>query len=116
MNAILLSVILGVIMMFSSIFVDNKNLYRHIAAVGLLVLLAGCLADAHGITPWHIDTKGKLLFDNFSVFFNVISVVTTLIYVLLTGSEIQKMGNHVAEYFALIFFVMCGIFITIVLQ
>ncbi len=111
MNAIILSVFFGVVMMFSSVFVDNKNTYRHIATLGLIILLAGNVADMHGFSLFHIDTKGMLLFDNFGVFFNIIVTVSTLIYVLLTGSEIQKVGNHVAEYFVLIFFVLCGIFI-----
>ncbi len=111
MNAILLSVILGVIMMFSSVFVENKNLFRHIASVGLVILLAGCIADSQGFILWNIDTKGMLLFDNFGTYFNILAVVSTLIYVLLTGSEIQKTGTYIAEYFVLIFFVLCGIFL-----
>ena len=35
----------------------------------------------------------------------------TLLYVLLMGNEIQKVGAHVAEYFALIFFILCGVFL-----
>lgn len=111
MNAILLSILFGVIMMFSSVLVENKNLYRHIASAGLLLLLAGCIADANGFPLFHIDTKGMLLFDNFGSFFNIIAVVSTLVYVLLTGNEIQKTGSYVAEYFVLIFFVLCGIFL-----
>ena len=111
MNAILLSVILGVIMMFSSVFVQNKNLFRHIATIGLLILLFGCIADAHGFILWNIDTKGMLLFDNFGTYFNILAVISTLIYVLLTGAEIQKTGTYIAEYFVLIFFVLCGIFL-----
>ena len=111
MNAILLSVILGVVMMFSSVFVSDKNLYRHIATAGLLLLLAGCIADFKGIILWQIDTKGMLVFDNFGTYFNIIAVASTLIYVLLTGREIQKTGNYIAEYFVLIFFVLCGIFL-----
>ncbi len=111
MNAILLSVILGVIMMFSSVWVDNKNLYRHIATAGLVLLLIACIGDAKGFTIWNIDTKGMLLFDNFGSYFNILAVLTTLVYVLLTGSEIQKTGSYIAEYFVLIFFVLCGIFL-----
>src|SRR4030095_2829184 len=32
-----------------------------------------------------------------------------LIYVLLTGKDIERMGKYVAEYFVLIFFVLCGV-------
>ncbi|MDQ2753428.1 MAG: NADH-quinone oxidoreductase subunit N [Bacteroidota bacterium] len=111
MNAILLSVILGVVMMFSSIFVQNKKAFRYIATAGLFILLAGCFADFNGIILWNIDTKGVLVFDNFGSYFNIIAVAVTLVYVLLTGKEIQQTGSYIAEYFALIFFVMCGIFL-----
>ena len=111
MNAIILSVILGVIMMFSSVLVKNKKLYRHIAAICLFILLLGNIADANGFLLFHIDTKGMLLFDNFGTFFNIIATVSTLVYVLLTGKEIEKTGSYIAEYFVLIFFVLCGIFV-----
>ena len=35
----------------------------------------------------------------------------SFLYVLLMGKEIQKVGAHVAEYFALIFFILCGLYI-----
>lgn len=111
MNAILLSIILGVVMMFSSIFVQNKNTYRHIATAGLFILLIACFADLKGIMLWNIDTKGMLLFDAFGTYFNVIAVATTLVYTLLTGKEIGETGSYIAEYFVLIFFVLCGIFL-----
>ena len=116
MNAIILSVIFGVVMMFSSVLVENKNLYRHIASACLLILFAGNIADANGFVLFPIDTKGMLIFDNFGVFFNIIATVSTLVYVLLTGSEIQKTGNYVAEYFVLIFLCALRHLFIIVLQ
>ncbi len=109
MNAIILSVILGVVMMFSSVFIPNKNTYRHIATIGLFILLAGNIAEMHGFVLFHINTKGMLSYDSFGMFFNCIAIASTLVYVLLTGSDIQKTGSYVAEYFVLIFFVLCGI-------
>jgi len=109
MNAIILSVIVGVIMMFSSVFVPNKNTYRHIATIGLILLLAGNIAEVHGFSLFHINTKGMLSYDSFGMFFNSIAIASTLVYVLLTGRDIQKTGSYVAEYFVLIFFVLCGI-------
>src|SRR4051812_44046501 len=109
MNAIILSVILGVVMMFCSVFVPNKNTYRHIATIGLILLLAGNIAEIHGFSLFHINTKGMLSYDSFGMFFNSIAIASTLVYVLLTGRDIQKTGNYVAEYFVLIFFVLCGI-------
>jgi NADH-quinone oxidoreductase subunit N len=109
MNAIILSVIIGVVMMFSSVFVPNKNTYRHIATIGLIIILAGNIAEMHGFSLFHINTKGMLNYDSFGMFFNSIAIASTLVYVLLTGRDIQKTGNYVAEYFVLIFFVLCGI-------
>src|SRR3954452_9271564 len=109
MNAIILSVLIGVVMMFCSVFVPNKNTYRHIATIGLILLLAGNIAEVHGFSLFHINTKGMLSYDSFGMFFNNIAIASTLVYVLLTGRDIQKTGSYVAEYFVLIFFVLCGI-------
>src|SRR3982750_3038775 len=112
MNAIILSVILGVVMMFCSVFVPNKNTYRHIATIGLILLLAGNIAEVHGFSLFHINTNGMLSYDSFGMFFNDIAIASTLVYVLLTGRDIQKTGSYVAEYFVLIFFVLCGVAIA----
>lgn len=103
MNAIILSVIMGVVMMFSSVFVPNKSMYRHIATIGLILLLAGNIAEVHGFSLFHINTRGMLSYDSFGMFFNSIAIASTLVYVLLTGRDIQKTGSYVAEYFVLIF-------------
>lgn len=95
--------------MFSSVFVENKKTYRHIAAVLLLLLLAVNVADTYGMRLFHIDTKDMLRFDRFGYFFNSIAIASTLIYVLLTGRDIEKVGTYTAEYFVLIFFVLCGV-------
>ncbi len=109
MNAIILSASLGVLMMFCSFLVKNKNTFRHIASVGLLVLLIANIADTYGYTMFSINTYGMLSFNRFGMLFNSIAIASTLIYVLLTGREIEKTGSYVAEYFTLIFFVLCGI-------
>ncbi len=109
MNAIILSAALGVMMMLCSFLVKSKSRFRHIASTGLLVLLIANIADTYGNTLFIIDTHGLLSFTRFGLLFNSIAIGATLIYVLLTGKEIEKTGNYVAEYFTLIFFVLCGV-------
>ena len=109
MNAIILSVILGVIMMFSSIFVKNKNAFKYIAGAGLLILLVANILDTYAVPFFNIDTHDMLRFDKFGMYFNSIAIASTLIYVILSGKEIGKNSIHAAEYFALIFFVLCGV-------
>lgn len=109
MNALILSAVFGMIMMFCSFLVKNKGSFRHIAAVGLLILLIANIEDNYGHTLFQINTYGMLAFSRFGYLFNSIAIGSTLVYVLITGKEIEKYGRYTAEYFTLIFFVLCGI-------
>jgi NADH-quinone oxidoreductase subunit N len=109
MNTIILSAIFGVVMMFSGIFINNRSAYKNIAAVLLLVLLVLNVFEGNGNSIFHIDTTFFLHFSRFGLLFNSICIFSTLIYVLLSGRDIEKVGTNVAESFALIFFVVCGI-------
>jgi len=115
MKAIIATTICGIILMFTGVMVNNKKSVSTIAAL----LFAGLL----GINVWDlvttsVDDPGKNLFfndmlriDHFSTWFNTVMTGCTLIYVLLLGKEIRKVGAHVAEYFALIFFILCGLYL-----
>ncbi len=112
MNTIILSAIFGVVMMFSGIFIHNRSVYKSIAAIALLILLAANVAESHGQLLFNIDTTLFLHFDKFGLLFNTICIFSTLVYVLLSGRDIEKSGKNTAEAFALIFFVVCGIAIV----
>jgi NADH-quinone oxidoreductase subunit N len=112
MNTIILSAIFGVVMMFTGIFVENKSAYRHIAAIALLLLLGFNIAESGRYNIFKIDTGYFLHFDKFGLLFNSVCIFSTLIYVLLSGRDIEKVGKNVAESFALIFFVLCGVGIS----
>jgi NADH-quinone oxidoreductase subunit N len=110
MNTIIISAILGVVMMFSSIVVKRTAAYKYIAAAGLVILLLLNIAETtSGFQLWHINTKGMLNFDKFGLFFNSIAIVSTLVYVLLSGKDVEYIGKNTADLFALIFFILCGI-------
>ena len=112
MKAIIATTVFGVIMMFASVMVNNKKSIAAIATLLFAVLL--------GVNIWDLqtaDSAPQLLFNNmlriehYSLWFNTLMSGCTLLYVLLMGNEIQKVGAHVAEYFALIFFILCGVFL-----
>ena len=109
MNAIILSALLGVVMMFSGIITKNKSAITKIAAVGLFLLLVANLLNTYGAYVVHVDTHSLLNFEKFGLFFNSIAITATLVYVLLSGKEIENVGVNTAEYYALIFFVLCGV-------
>jgi NADH-quinone oxidoreductase subunit N len=113
MNAVILSAIWGVLMMFCGVFVKSKSIPKYIAISGLLML---CTLNAveliNGKSLFSIQIHEMLRTDTFNLLFIEIAYLCTLIYFLLSGSEIEKVGEHVSEYFALIFFILCGVSIA----
>lgn len=109
MNAIIISAILGAVMMFSGIIFEKKSLITATAILSLIVLLLANIADTYGIYSIHVDTKNLLTFERFGLYFNSIMIAATLVFVLISGSDVARTGNYTAEYYALIFFVLCGI-------
>jgi NADH-quinone oxidoreductase subunit N len=112
MNAIILSAIWGVIMMFGGVFFKKASVPKYWAIAGLIIILTANILEFLGFIFFNIDTKNLLRFDNFGLHFNTIALFCTLIYFLLNGRDIEKVGKHVSEYFALIFFVLCGVAIS----
>ena len=109
MNAIIISAIWGVVMMFCSFLVKTNSNLKFIAIAGLIILLVSNIMETYGTPLFIIDTHEMLVFSRFGYFFNTIAIGATLIYILLTGREIENTGKYIAEYFTLIFFVLCGI-------
>lgn len=109
MNAIIVSAAFGVLMMFASFLVSNKNVYRYLAIIGLTVLLLANILETYAIWSIKFDSFLQLSFERFGLFFNSIAIAATLFYVLLSGRDIVRVGNYSAEYFVLIFFILCGV-------
>lgn len=112
MNAIIFSAIWGIVMMFSGIFVKQRAAVRTLAIIGAGILLALNIAELNGHHLFHIDVKGMLAFNSFGLLFNSIAFGATFIYLLLSARDVEAVGVNVAEYFALIFFVLCGVAIA----
>jgi len=96
-------------MMFSGILLKNKSSLKYIAIGGLLLLLIANLFQTYGVYTIVVNSHDLLRFQKFGLFFNSIAITATLIYVILSGKDIENVGNYPAEYFALIFFVLCGV-------
>ena len=112
MNALLLSAVWGVIMMFSSFLFKQKSLVRNLAVIGLVFVLAANILEMNGTVFFHIDTREMILFDRFSLLVNTIALISTLVYFLLSGKDIVKAGDNYAEYFTLIFFILTGVILV----
>ncbi len=109
MNTIILSAILGVVMMLSSTFINDKAAFKYIASIGLALLFVFNIAESYGFEIFTINTRQLLHFTKFGLLFNSICILATLLFTMLSGRDIEAVGSYVAEYFALIFFVLCGV-------
>ena len=109
MNALLLSAVWGVVMMFSSFLLTQKAAVRNLAIAGLVLVLIANILELNGTVFFAIDTRGMISFDRFSLLFNSIAYISTLVYFLLSARDIEKVGDNYAEYFTLLFFVLCGV-------
>lgn len=113
MKAIIAATILGIIMMYVGFVVKEKKTILSIATILFVALL--------GVNVWELmsATTGEsiqlfnhqLIISPFSIWFSILLTACTLLYVLLIGSDITKVGKHVGEYFALLFFILVGSFL-----
>lgn len=108
MNALLVSALWGVIMMFSGIAIKQTAVLRYLAIAGVIVLLGLNTAEMQGWQLLGIDTTGMLQFDAYALLLNTILLASLLVYLLLSGSAMERIGNNLSDYLALLFFIGAG--------
>jgi NADH-quinone oxidoreductase subunit N len=113
MKAIIAVTIMGIIMMFAGIMTKEKKSLTTLATLLLFVLLGINIWDltlTSSLAPQELFNK-MITINRYGLWFNTLMTALTLLYALLAGKEIQKVGAHVSEYFALIFFILCGVYL-----
>ena len=112
MKAIIAATIIGVILMFTGIMVKEKKGVSTFAAILFFLLLGVNVWELSGLDPNQpqVYFNNMLFIDRYVVWFNTLMTGCTLLYVLLSGREIQKVGIHVSDYFALISFMLVGLY------
>lgn len=112
MNALIISAVWGVLMMFSGIMLKQKHAIRNLAIAGLIILLLSNVLEMSGIVFFKVNTGGMLAFDRFALLFDSIIFASTFLFLVLSARDMEKVGINYAEYLALIFFILCGITIV----
>src|ERR1700744_5119735 len=89
-------------------------------AQGLLLpfTIIGLVAGlGFALVQWNTSAQpiysGMMLFDNYSVVFSAVTIVSTLLIVLLSKGYFEKISNHVAEYYSIILFSLAGIIVMV---
>jgi len=108
MNALLVSALLGVLLLFGSVFVKNRSINYFIALVGSAVLFLLNLAELKGMQLLNLNLEGLFYFDRYALVLNGLILFAVFCYLLLSGRSIEKLGSGFTDYLVLLFFICAG--------
>lgn len=107
MSALIFTSVLGIIILYLG-FLKNRKILAPAAITGLLVTLFLSLSDwGSGFGYFH----DMVIFDNFSIAFNVSMIIITILVFLFGIDYYKRMEFHVAEQYALMVFALVGAFL-----
>jgi NADH-quinone oxidoreductase subunit N len=109
MNAIIISALWGVLMMYTGFATSNKKIVSIVAIFGVLAVLVANWLEYAGLSFFNIDTRGMLVYNSFGLVFNLVCHLTLLMYFLLSSNEIEESSKSPSDHYALIFFITAGI-------
>jgi NADH-quinone oxidoreductase subunit N len=112
MNTLIVLSILPILLLYLGLY-KAKNALLPVTVVGLLLALGFALNEwtkTDTATPIY---HGMMLFNNFSVAFSAITIISTILILLLSKEYFEKISTHVAEYYAIILFALAGIIVMV---
>lgn len=119
MKPLIATAVFAILMMFAALYARDKRVLSNFAAIlmlGLVGLNVWELVDySHLMNDAAADPhmfNNMLRVDKYALWFNVLITGASLLYVLLFRKSIESVGKHVGEYYALHFFILCGIFLV----
>ena len=101
-------------MMFSSFMIQSKAAVRTLAHVLLLGVILVTILELKGVALFDINVQGMMSFDRFALLFILVAALSTLAFFLLSSRDMEEVGAHYSDYFALIFFILCGVVLVAV--
>jgi len=107
MSALIFTIVLGIIVLYLG-FTKNKAILSPVAVAGLGVSLILSIKD------WGLGSRyfhDMVLFDNFSIAFNISMIIITIVIFLFGVDYYDSMHIHVAEHYALMLFALIGAFL-----
>ncbi len=109
MNTLILSALSGVVMMFSSFLLKSKSAVRILAHLLLGAIIIVNILELKSIHFVEFNTQSMMVFDRFALLFMLVANLCTFAFFLLSAKDIEKVGVHYGDYFALIFFILSGV-------
>jgi NADH-quinone oxidoreductase subunit N len=113
MNSLIATIVSGVLMMFAGFTLRDKKAAVTMAQVLLVVVLGVNIWDLINVPDGIVVPlfNDMIRFERPTLIFNMLMTGCTLVYALLLGRETIRVGMHVADYFALIFFILTGTYL-----
>ncbi len=109
MNTLILSAVSGVLMMFGGFLLNSKSAIRVLAHVLLAAIIVVNILELRDVELLQVDAKGMMSFDRFALLFTLVANICTFSFFLLSSRDMEKVGVHYSDYFALIFFILSGV-------
>ena len=112
MNTLIILSVLPILVLYLGLY-KAKNALLPVTIVGLLAALVLALAQWTKNDTAQPIYHGMMLFNNFSVAFSAITIISTILILLLSKEYFEKISTHVAEYYAIILFSLAGIIVMV---
>jgi NADH-quinone oxidoreductase subunit N len=110
MSTLIIISTLPILLLYLGLYKAQKALLP-VTIIGLLAALGFAVAQ------WNNSAQpiyhGMMLFDNFSIAFSAITIVSTVLIILLSKGYFEKISSHIAEYYAIILFSLAGIVVMV---
>ena len=110
MNTLIIISVLPIVLLYLGLYKMQKALLP-VTIIGLLVALGFAVIKWNdGVLP---EYHGMILFNNFSIAFSSVAIVSTILILLLSKGYFEKISNNIAEYYAIILFSLAGIIVMV---
>jgi NADH-quinone oxidoreductase subunit N len=110
MNTLIIISVLPIVLLYLGLYKAQKALLP-VTIIGMLVALGAAVMqwNDNALPIYH----GMMLFNNFSIAFSVVSIVSTILILMLSKGYFEKISSHIAEYYAIILFSLAGIVVMV---
>jgi NADH-quinone oxidoreductase subunit N len=110
MSTLIIISTVPILLLFLGLY-NAQKLLLPVAIIGLLTGLGFAVAQwSNNAQPIY---HGMMLFDNFSIAFSGITIISTILILFLSKGYFEKISNHIAEYYAIILFALAGIVVMV---
>src|ERR1700742_5348947 len=112
MNTLIVLSVLPLLLLFLGLYKAQKALLP-VTIAGLLVALGLAINEWTAADTAVAQYHGMILFNNYSIAFSSITIVSTILILLLSKGYFERISSHVAEYYAIILFSLAGIVVMV---